>query len=142
MKRQTEERTLLLEHRTTFNFLVFRRRVTYEGDRQFILYSVQPQPNHYTSNVLPELAHYPELIHPRGICSLQSKGADCIRAEGGQTQSLKEICFQINYVMDLKAKCLYLTFRVSSVGVLIAQTLWKHTHSPEYRCCLEQNFLT
>lgn len=73
MERQTEERTLLLGPRTTFDLLVFCRMVMYEGDGRFILYSVLPYPKHYVSNVLPELVHYPELIHPWGMSSFSQK---------------------------------------------------------------------
>lgn len=71
MERQTEGRTLLLGPRATFPcHLAFCRRAMEEGDGRFSSYSVPP---HYISNVLPELAHYAELIHPQGICSPLAK---------------------------------------------------------------------
>lgn len=140
MERQTEERTLLLGLRTTSNLLVFCRRVMYEGDRRFILFSVPPYPDHYISNVLPELMHYPELIHPWGMFSFSQKGLTALEWR------LDKLNYQRKYASEW---IMWWTLKQNvhilpciQCGVLIAQTTWKLTHMTENRWSLEQNFLT
>jgi hypothetical protein len=107
---------MLLESGTTIQILVvFYRRlllpVPYMGKVEeiaFIVFSL--------ALIIAVLIHFPGwhitrrwLISGESIL-LYQKGDDCVRAESGQMQSLKEICFTVNYVIDFKAKCLMLHF--------------------------------